>query len=101
MLYEVITFHFTAGVEHTGWQENPLGYRRAEGYHLYPTRRIDMEMLPPAESVQSFAEVVLGYREDQALLEADRCIECGICVATCPAHMDVPDYIKSIRDRDS
>jgi glutamate synthase (NADPH/NADH) small chain len=93
-------FHFTAGVEHTTWQENPLGYRRAEGYHLYPTRRIDMEMRPPEESVQSFDEVVLGYSEEQALLEADRCIECGICVATCPAHMDVPDYIRSIRERD-
>jgi glutamate synthase (NADPH/NADH) small chain len=93
-------YHFTAGVEHTTWQENPLGYRRAEGYHLYPTRRIDMEMRPPEDSVQSFDEVVLGYSEEQALLEADRCIECGICVATCPAHMDVPDYIRSIRERD-
>ena len=93
-------YHFTAGVEHTSWQENPLGYRRAEGYHLYPTRRIDMEMRPPEDSVHSFDEVVLGYSEEQALLEADRCIECGICVATCPAHMDVPDYIRSIRDRD-
>jgi glutamate synthase (NADPH/NADH) small chain len=93
-------YHFTAGVEHTSWQENPLGYRRAEGYHLYPTRRIDMEMRPPEDSVQSFDEVVLGYSEERALLEADRCIECGICVATCPAHMDVPDYIRSIRERD-
>ena len=93
-------YHFTAGVEHTTWQENPLGYRRAEGYHLYPPKRIGMEMRPPEESVQSFDEVVLGYSESQALLEADRCIECGICVATCPAHMDVPDYIRSIRERD-
>jgi glutamate synthase (NADPH/NADH) small chain len=93
-------YHFTAGVEHTTWQENPLGYRRAEGYHLYPTKRIEMEMRPPQESVQSFDEVVYGYSEEQALLEADRCIECGICVATCPAHMDVPDYIRSIRERD-
>jgi len=94
------TYHFTAGVEHTSWQENPLGYRRAAGYHLYPPKRIDMEMLTPQESVQSFDEVVLGYSEEQALLEADRCIECGICVATCPAHMDVPDYIRSIREHD-
>jgi len=93
-------YHFTAGVEHTTWQENPLGYRRAEGYHLYPPKRIDMEMLAPQESVQSFDEVVRGYSEEQALLEADRCIECGICVATCPAHMDVPDYIRSIREQD-
>jgi glutamate synthase (NADPH/NADH) small chain len=94
------TYHFTAGVEHTSWQENPLGYRRAEGYHMYPPKRIDMDMLPADKSVQSFDEVVTGYTEEQAKLEADRCIECGICVATCPAHMDVPDYIRSIRNGD-
>ncbi len=93
-------YHFTAGVEHTTWQENPLGYRRAEGYHLYPPKRIEMDMLAADKSVQSFDEVVTGYSEEQARLEADRCIECGICVATCPAHMDVPDYIRSIRDGD-
>jgi len=93
-------FHFTAGVEHTTWQENPLGYHRAEGYRLYPPKRIEMEMLAPDKSVQSFDEVVTGYSEEQARLEADRCIECGICVATCPAHMDVPDYIKTIREGD-
>ena len=93
-------YHFTAGVDENDWQDNELGYRRAEGYHLYPPRRIKMEILPPEESVTSFEEVVKGYSEEQAILEADRCVECGICVATCPAHMDVPDYIHSIRDKD-
>jgi len=93
-------YHFTAGVEATRWQDNPLGYRRAEGYHLYPPKRIGMEMLAPEEGVCSFDEVVKGYSEVQAKLEADRCVECGICVAACPAHMDVPDYIRSIRDGD-
>jgi glutamate synthase (NADPH/NADH) small chain len=94
------TFHFTAGVDDKPWQNNELGYRRAEGYHLYPPKRIEMEMLEPEESVQSFKEVVKGYSVEQAKKEADRCVECGICVATCPAHMDVPDYIHSIRDGD-
>ena len=93
-------YHFTAGVDETSWQENELGYRRAEGYRLFPEKRIEMEMLPAAESVNSFEEVVKGYSEEQAKKEADRCVECGICVATCPAHMDVPDYIHSIRDGD-
>ena len=84
----------------TTWQDNELGYRRADGYHLYPPKRIEMEMLAADESVQSFDEVVKGYSEEQAKQEADRCVECGICVATCPAHMDVPDYIHSIRDGD-
>jgi len=94
------TFHFTAGIDDKPWQDNELGYRRAEGYHLYPPKRIEMEMLPAEKSTQSFDEVVKGYDEVQAKLEADRCVECGICVATCPAHMDVPDYIHSIRDGD-
>ena len=93
-------FHFTAGVEDKPWQNNEHGYRRAEGYHLYPPKRIEMDMLSPEESVQSFEEVARGYNEEQAKKEADRCVECGICVATCPAHMDVPDYIHSIRDGD-
>ena len=93
-------YHFTAGVDETSWQENELGYRRAEGYRLFPEKRIEMEMLPAEESVSSFEEVVKGYSEEQAKKEADRCVECGICVATCPAHMDVPDYIHSIRDGD-
>jgi glutamate synthase (NADPH/NADH) small chain len=93
-------YHFTAGVDETSWQGNELGYRRAEGYRLFPEKRIEMEMLPAEESVTSFEEVVKGYSEEQAKKEADRCVECGICVATCPAHMDVPDYIHSIRDGD-
>jgi glutamate synthase (NADPH/NADH) small chain len=93
-------FHFTAGVDDKPWQNNEHGYRRAEGYHLYPPKRIEMEMLSADVCVQSFEEVARGYSEAQAKLEADRCVECGICVATCPAHMDVPDYIHSIRDGD-
>jgi glutamate synthase (NADPH/NADH) small chain len=93
-------FHFTAGVDEKSWQDNEHGYRRAEGYHLYPPKRVEMEILPPEESIKSFDEVTLGYSIEQAKKEADRCVECGICVATCPAHMDVPDYIHSIRDGD-
>ncbi len=93
-------FTFIAGVDEKHWQDNEHGYRREKSYHLYPPKRIDMRMLSPEESVASFDEVVKGYDRDEAAREADRCIECGMCVATCPAHMDVPDYIRSIRDGD-
>ncbi len=93
-------FRFVAGVDAKSWQNNEAGYHRHPDYHLYPPKRVEMEMLAPDESVESFTEVVKGYTEAQAKLEADRCVECGICVATCPAHMDVPDYIHSIRDGD-
>jgi glutamate synthase (NADPH/NADH) small chain len=93
-------FRFVAGVENKSWDGRTGGYHRHPDYHLFPPKRIEMEMLGPEESVASFTEVVKGYSQEQARLEADRCVECGICVATCPAHMDVPDYIRSIRDGD-
>jgi glutamate synthase (NADPH/NADH) small chain len=93
-------FRFVAGMENKSWDGRMGGYHRHPDYHLFPPKRVAMEMLAPDESVDSFTEVVKGYSEEQAKLEADRCVECGICVATCPAHMDVPDYIRSIRDGD-
>ncbi len=93
-------FRFVAGVENKSWDGRTAGYHRHPDYHLFPPKRIEMDMLGPEESVASFTEVVKGYSEEQARLEADRCVECGICVASCPAHMDVPDYIHSIRDGD-
>ena len=33
----------------------------------------------PVEDRSSFAEVQLGFTEEQALAEADRCLNCGIC----------------------
>jgi len=97
---EPTDFTFIAGIDEKHWQNNELGYRREKTYHLYPPKRIEMQMLSPEESVTSFDEVVKGYSQEEAIKEADRCIECGMCVATCPAHMDVPDYIRSIRDGD-
>ncbi len=93
-------FRFVAGMENKSWDGRKGGYHRHPDYHLFPPKRVEMEMLSPEESLDSFDEVARGYSEVQAKLEADRCVECGICVATCPAHMDVPDYIHSIRDGD-
>lgn len=97
---EPTDFTFIAGIDEKHWQDNELGYQREKTYHLYPPKRIEMRMLSPEESVQSFDEVVKGYDKEEAAKEADRCIECGMCIATCPAHMDIPNYISSIRDGD-
>jgi heterodisulfide reductase subunit A-like polyferredoxin len=41
--------------------------------------RVAVAELPVRERAHSFAEVELGYTEEQAREEARRCLECGIC----------------------
>ncbi|HHE40578.1 MAG TPA: 4Fe-4S dicluster domain-containing protein [Candidatus Cloacimonetes bacterium] len=91
-------FRFIPGSEKKPWDSFKKGYKREEEYQLVDPRRIEMEMLPPEERVKSFLEMVKGYSREQAQKEADRCIQCGICTATCPAHMDIPGYIKAVRE---
>jgi glutamate synthase (NADPH/NADH) small chain len=51
---------------------------------------------------RNFNEVALGYSLEQAKEEASRCIQCPkrSCVDGCPVEVDIPDFIKAIRDGD-
>ncbi len=47
----------------------------------------------PAKRVYNFNEVFLGYNEEQAVVEAMRCIHCPSpepCILGCPLHNDIP-----------
>jgi len=93
-------FRYVPGVDKKPWDEAKLGYARAEGYRLLEGKRVEMAELPHAEAIKSFLELVRGYSREQAEKEADRCVSCGVCVASCPVHMDIPGYIKAVRDGD-
>ncbi|PMB75227.1 MAG: dihydropyrimidine dehydrogenase, partial [Candidatus Bathyarchaeota archaeon] len=48
----------------------------------------------------NFNEVALGYTEEQAIEEASRCLQCPKpqCVPGCPVEIDIPAFIKLIRE---
>ena len=64
--------------------------------------RQDMPRQPPKVRAANFKEVALGYSEEQALLEASRCLQCKTrpCVGGCPVEIAIPDFIKKISERD-
>ncbi len=95
-------YRYTPGVDKKDWDENEKGWKKPEGngYEFYNLNRVEMEHLHPEERSDSFIEMVKGYSKEQAEKEADRCVECGICTATCPAHMGIPEYIKAVRNDD-
>jgi len=90
---------YTPGVDQKAWDSDEKGYRQDNeilGWAGSP--REPMTITEPDKRVNSFHEVVKGYTVSQAMAEAARCIECGLCITACPAHMHIPDYIKAIAE---
>ncbi|MBN1532464.1 MAG: NADPH-dependent glutamate synthase [Spirochaetes bacterium] len=62
--------------------------------------RQKMPEQPAAERVQNFSEVPYGFSDDTAMAEAGRCLQCKkpTCMDGCPVGIDIPGFIKEIRD---
>ncbi|QWV97395.1 NADPH-dependent glutamate synthase [Geomonas nitrogeniifigens] len=60
--------------------------------------RVHMPELPADERSTNFEEVNLGLSADQALSEAQRCLQCKTrnCVAGCPVGVSIPEFIDAL-----
>jgi glutamate synthase (NADPH/NADH) small chain len=63
-----------------------------------PQERTPMPEQPALERAKNFGEVTRGYRLEDAMREAERCLMCPDqpCVRGCPVSIDIPAFIARI-----
>jgi len=62
---------------------------------------VAMPKQKPEVRRRNFDEVALGYSKEQAVAEANRCLQCPKpqCVLGCPVEIEIPEFVKLIRER--
>jgi glutamate synthase (NADPH/NADH) small chain len=85
------------GMHHVPFEK---GWDKSLDADLLDLNRRPMPELVPEQRADSFVEMVEGFDGQTALLEASRCIQCGMCHDACPTHMHAPEYIRAIWNRD-
>lgn len=65
-------------------------------------KKHEMPTQAPEVRAKNFKEVALGYSEETALAEAQRCLNCKNrpCVSGCPVNVHIPDFIAKIKEGD-
>ncbi len=76
-----------------------------EGLRANWRMKIPRQMIPeqkPEVRIQNFDEVALGFSTEQAIVEANRCLQCKDpkCIPGCPVYIDIPRFIQKIVDKD-
>ncbi|MBR2376161.1 MAG: NADPH-dependent glutamate synthase [Clostridia bacterium] len=68
-------------------------------FNMQPNKN-EMPMQDPIARGKNFSEVALGYTEEQAINEANRCINCKNpqCVQGCPVAVNIPAFINEIKN---
>jgi len=64
--------------------------------------QVSMSEQNPKERACNFKEVPLGYTQEQAIYEAQRCLQCKNpkCMKGCPAEINIPKFIEKIVEED-
>jgi len=89
----------TCSTRHTQLQEAAI----EAGHSAEHPTDIPRQVMPEQDStdrVHNFEEVPFGLTEEQAVIEAQRCLQCKkpACVDGCPVGIDIPGFIKLIAE---
>ncbi len=86
-------------IERLLFEEERRSYKKLKT--LLPTQ-VPMPERSATSRVKNFKEVNLGFAMEDAIEEAERCIQCknATCVAGCPVQIDIPRFIRHLLVRD-
>jgi homotetrameric NADPH-dependent glutamate synthase len=81
------------------FEENKHNYKKIKDLVPHQTKMPERDHV---ERARNFKEVNLGYSLQDALGEAERCIQCAkpTCISGCPVQIDIPRFIKHLVVRD-
>lgn len=65
-------------------------------------KKTPMPVQDPNVRRSNFEEVAMGYSEEDAIYEAQRCLHCKHqpCVSGCPVNIHIPDFIEKVKNGD-
>jgi glutamate synthase (NADPH) small chain len=60
--------------------------------------RVPIKRQEPAARIRNFSEVALGYGQDEARREAERCLQCKkpTCIGGCPVGINIPKFVEEV-----
>ncbi len=69
-------------------------------FQFLEVQRTDPEKISAPSRVKEFDEIYSSYGQQQAAIQADRCLECGnpYCEWKCPVHNYIPNWLRLIAD---
>jgi homotetrameric NADPH-dependent glutamate synthase len=81
------------------FEEEKTNYKKIKDLAPHQTKMPERD---PAVRARTFDEVNLGWSMSEALVEAERCIQCAkpTCISGCPVQIDIPRFIRHVLVRD-
>ena len=65
-------------------------------------KKVPVREQDPKVRATNFEEVCLGYNEEEAVEESQRCMHCKNpkCVEGCPVNINIPEFIEGVKQKD-
>ena len=64
--------------------------------------RVPVREQDPKVRATNFEEVCLGYNEEEAVAESQRCLHCknAKCLQGCPVNINIPEFVGAVKEKD-